>query len=97
MPVQTLSPSQTADITQFSPFYHFANYSVFNNPYFFKGVVAFVVTHAIYGFESHVFSNKSAERPNGYLSRSTFKSFFGVTGDDDDLQFMPGHEQIPEN
>lgn len=73
------------------------NYSLYNNPYFFRGPVGAAVPPGTNGLAAHLFSNKSAQYPNGYLSRATLKSFFGVTGADDALQFTPGQERIPAN
>lgn len=43
-------------------------------------------------------SNKSAEYPEGSLDKNTLMSFFGVTGDNDDLVHTPGTEQMdPDN
>jgi hypothetical protein len=45
-----------------------------------------------------MFSNKSAEYPdNGVLTPSVLKSFFAVSGSDDNLQYTEGHERIPAN
>ncbi|WPH01374.1 hypothetical protein R9X50_00421700 [Acrodontium crateriforme] len=73
------------------------NNSLYNNPYFFRGPVGFAVPPGTSGLVANVFSNKSVEYPDGYLNKENLKSFFGVTGDDDNLQFTPGHERIPEN
>ncbi|CAH0385206.1 unnamed protein product [Bemisia tabaci] len=35
--------------------------------------------------------------PEGFLDRETLKSFYAVSGDDDNLIYTPGHERIPFN
>lgn len=45
-----------------------------------------------------MFANKSAAYPEGFLDRSTLKSFYAMTGtDDSNLEYTPGTERIPEN
>ena len=44
-----------------------------------------------------MFSNKSAEYPEGFLDRDTLKSFYGITGEEDSLRYTPGTERIPNN
>ena len=70
---------------------------MYNNPYFFRGPVTFFVPPGTNGLSAHLFSNKSAEYPNGFLSGETLKSFYGVTGPDDNLSFQSGYERIPES
>ena len=44
-----------------------------------------------------MFSNHSDEFPAGRLDQETLKSFFAVSGDNDNLVYTPGHERIPDN
>ncbi|KAF2088265.1 Cloroperoxidase [Saccharata proteae CBS 121410] len=72
--------------------------SIATNPYFFYGPFTGVgVSAAAHFFIYRMFGNKSAENPEGVLNKEVLKSFFGVTGDGDNLQVNPGTERIPEN
>ncbi|KAJ3991347.1 hypothetical protein F5050DRAFT_1217263 [Lentinula boryana] len=42
-------------------------------------------------------ANKSEEYPEGRLDREVLKSFFSITGPEEDLVYTPGHERIPDN
>ncbi|KAL9025225.1 MAG: hypothetical protein Q9196_005913, partial [Gyalolechia fulgens] len=42
-------------------------------------------------------SNKSAQYPQGYLDKETFKSFFAVSGEPGSFTYQPGYERIPDN
>lgn len=42
-------------------------------------------------------ANHSTAYPSGYLDKSTFKSFFAVTGDSGSFEYTPGYERIPDN
>ena len=42
-------------------------------------------------------ANHSAEYPEGYLDRETFKSFFAVSGSPGNFQYKEGYERIPDN
>ncbi|KAI9710625.1 MAG: hypothetical protein M1812_007390 [Candelaria pacifica] len=74
--------------------------SVQTNPCFFNapfaGAIAAPAAHA---FVYRIFSNHSAERPDGTLTKEVLASFFGVEiQKDGSLKTKPfGHEQIPEN
>lgn len=69
-----------------------------NNPYFFSAPVSGVaVQPAAYTFIYRFMANKSAEHPEGVLNKEVLKSFFSITGDDDNLKYTPGNERIPEN
>lgn len=51
------------------------------------------------GANSFVFrlmANKSAEYPEGLLSKDDLKAWYGVTGPDDNLKANPGQERIPD-
>ncbi|KAI4100309.1 MAG: hypothetical protein LQ345_007460 [Seirophora villosa] len=74
------------------------NHSIENNPYFFFPQFAGVlVAPAGYAFPPAMMANKSAEYPDGYLDKETFKSFFAVTGQPGNFKYQPGHERIPDN
>jgi hypothetical protein len=42
-------------------------------------------------------SNKSAEYPQGILTRENLKTFFAVSGEPGSFVYNKGHERIPEN
>ncbi|KAJ4465071.1 Chloroperoxidase [Lentinula aciculospora] len=72
--------------------------SIENNPDFFNGpLTGIFVQPAAYQFIFHFVANKSEEYPEGRLGRDVLKSFFAITGPDDDLVYNPGHERIPDN
>ncbi|KAK5170829.1 hypothetical protein LTR04_003088 [Oleoguttula sp. CCFEE 6159] len=72
--------------------------SVANNPNFFYGpFTGIAVTPAAYTFIYRFMANKSSEYPEGRLSKSVLKSFFSITGPDNNLKYTPGWEKIPDN
>ncbi|OJD35700.1 aromatic peroxygenase [Diplodia corticola] len=72
--------------------------SISSNPYFFNAPFSGVVVQpAAYTFIYRFMANKSAEYPEGVLTKEVLKSFFGFTGDDDDMTYNEGCERIPEN
>ncbi|KAL8707969.1 MAG: hypothetical protein Q9225_007677 [Loekoesia sp. 1 TL-2023] len=74
------------------------NSSIENNPYFFFPQFAGVlVAPAGYAFPPAMMSNKSAQYPEGYLDKETFKSFFAVSGEPGSFTYQQGHERIPDN
>ncbi|KAL8961731.1 MAG: hypothetical protein Q9193_001764 [Seirophora villosa] len=74
------------------------NHSIENNPYFFFPQFAGIaVTAAGYAFTPAFMANNSAQYPDGYLDKETFKSFFAVTGQPGNFKYQPGHERIPDN
>lgn len=69
-----------------------------NNPYFFSAPFSGVaVQPAAYTFIYRFMANKSEEHPEGVLNKEVLKSFFSISGDDDNLQYTPGNERIPDN
>ncbi|THV02059.1 hypothetical protein K435DRAFT_717657 [Dendrothele bispora CBS 962.96] len=72
------------------------DFSKQNNPNFFYGPAAVILTQASHTFITRLMSNNTE---NGLvLDKNTLKSFFGVTGNSlDELQVLPGSERIPEN
>lgn len=72
-------------------------HSIQTNPYYFAPLFSTtLVVPAAYNFVINFMSNHSAEEPAGYLDGAMFKQFFAVTGDDDNLEWIPGQEQIPD-
>ena len=69
------------------------------NPYFFFEPFAGVaVANAAHTFIPALFSNHSAQYPNGLLDKQTLKSFFAITeAADGTLSYKPGYERIPDN
>lgn len=69
------------------------------NPEFFYAPFAGVIASTGgFTFPPRMFSNKSAAYPdNGILNKEILKSFFSITGSDDELVYTEGHEQIPAN
>ncbi|KAF2086924.1 Cloroperoxidase [Saccharata proteae CBS 121410] len=69
------------------------------NPQFFYAPFAGVIASTGgFTFPPRMMSNKSAEHPdNGILDKENLKSFFSITGDDDNLTYTYGYERIPEN
>ena len=51
-------------------------------------------THA---FIYRMLANHSAEYPAGFMDRATLKSFYAMTGPDNNLVYTPGAERIPDN
>ncbi|RDW57105.1 hypothetical protein BP6252_13851 [Coleophoma cylindrospora] len=74
------------------------NRSLNTNPYFWYGpLTGTVLRNAAYCFISRLYSNYTADYPNGKLSKETLKSFFGVTGPEGSFVAQPGQERIPPN
>ena len=72
--------------------------SISKNPYFFYGPFSgMAVSQAAFTFIYRFMSNKSAIAPEGTLNKPVLKSFYSVTGSDDNLQYTAGYEQIPDN
>ncbi|KAJ3928404.1 MAG: hypothetical protein NXY57DRAFT_1063857 [Lentinula lateritia] len=73
--------------------------SIDKNPYFFNGPLTGVfVQPAAYYFIYRLMANKSEEYPEGRLDRETLKSFYGITGsEEDDFVYTSGYERIPDN
>ncbi|KAJ3721324.1 Chloroperoxidase [Lentinula guzmanii] len=72
--------------------------SIDNNQYFFNGpITGLLVQPAAYQFIFHFMANKSEEYPEGRLDREVLKSFFSITGPDNNLAYTPGQERIPDN
>ncbi|KAJ3990990.1 hypothetical protein F5050DRAFT_1538035, partial [Lentinula boryana] len=66
--------------------------------YFFNGpITGVIVQPAAYQFIFRFMANKSEEYPEGRLDREVLKSFFSITGPEDNLAYTPGQERIPDN
>lgn len=91
------APQQYTDLAAF----HYSRFrdSVEKNPnFFFSPFAGVLVTPAAFSFPPRMMANFSEEYPDGYLSRDTFASFFGVTGDSaDNFVVRQGWERIPDN
>ncbi|KAI9727902.1 MAG: hypothetical protein M1828_005307 [Chrysothrix sp. TS-e1954] len=73
-------------------------HSIDNNPYFFNGPFSgAIASGAAYSFIYRFMANKSAEYPEGRLSRQNLKDFYSMTGTSGNFKYTPGHEKIPEN
>lgn len=72
--------------------------SIAKNPYFVYGAFGgILVSQAAFTFIYRFMSNKSAEYPEGILNKATLKSFFSISGPENNLQWTKGHERIPDN
>ncbi|KAL8786591.1 MAG: hypothetical protein Q9195_008148 [Heterodermia aff. obscurata] len=69
------------------------------NPYFFfEPFAGLAVANAAHTFIPALFSNHSAQYPNGILDKETLKAFFAITeAPDGTLSYKPGWERIPDN
>lgn len=73
------------------------NESVAKNPSFYYGPFTSFVAAAAHVLIPAQFSNHSTEFPEGVLNQDVLKSFFAISGDNDNLVYTKGHERIPEN
>lgn len=74
------------------------NQSVSTNPYFYYGpVTGMIARNTGYCFVSNLLANHNKENPTGYLTPHILKSFYAVTGDQENFTYTKGHERIPEN
>ncbi|KAJ1307970.1 hypothetical protein OPQ81_002047 [Rhizoctonia solani] len=72
--------------------------SISTNPHYFTAPFAGLFVSTLTHFLSPaLLSNHSAEHPDGFLNHNVLKTFYGITGDIDNLSYQPGHERIPEN
>lgn len=69
------------------------------NPYFFYAPFAGVIASTGgFTFPPRMFANMVVAYPdNGILDKEILKSFFAISGPDDNLVYTYGHEQIPAN
>ncbi|KAF2764567.1 hypothetical protein EJ03DRAFT_346179 [Teratosphaeria nubilosa] len=72
--------------------------SVSENPYFaYNAFAGIEVSQAAFTFIYRFMANKSAEYPEGILNKDVLKSFYSIKGNEGELYWQPGHEQIPNN
>ncbi|KAH7868642.1 Chloroperoxidase [Lentinula edodes] len=72
--------------------------SIANNPYFVNGVFSGIaVQPAAYQFIYRFMANKSEEYPEGRLDREVLKSFYAISGSEDQFVYTSGYERIPNN
>lgn len=72
-------------------------WSILNNPYYFKGPFSGAVAPAAHDFVINFMSNHSEEFPGGYLDGEVLKTFFGVSGEPGSFKHNVGMEMIPSN
>ncbi|GAW04577.1 oxidase-like protein [Lentinula edodes] len=72
--------------------------SIANNPYFVNGAFSGIaVQPAAYQFIYRFMANKSEEYPEGRLDREVLKSFYAISGSEDQFVYTSGYERIPNN
>ncbi|CAG8382920.1 unnamed protein product [Penicillium salamii] len=72
--------------------------SIQTNPDFYYGpVTGLVARNAGYLFSGRLFRNHSIENPEGVLTKSHVRSFYGIQGDEGNLTYREGWERIPDN
>lgn len=71
--------------------------SVAQNPYYFRGFFGLTIPPGTHAFIVRMFANHSADYPDGFLGRDTLKSFYAISGPENELVYTPGNERIPEN
>ncbi|KAJ5369184.1 uncharacterized protein N7496_008944 [Penicillium cataractarum] len=68
------------------------------NPNFYYGpVTGLIARNAGYIFPGRLFRNHSRENPEGILTKSHLRNFYGIYGEDGNLTYREGWERIPEN
>ncbi|KAJ5120035.1 hypothetical protein N7448_010704 [Penicillium atrosanguineum] len=68
------------------------------NPNFYYGpVTGLIARNAGYIFPGRLFRNHSQENPEGVLTKSHIRNFFGIYGEERNLTYREGWERIPEN
>ncbi|OOQ83922.1 oxidase [Penicillium brasilianum] len=68
------------------------------NPNFYYGpVTGLIARNAGYIFPGRLFRNHSLENPEGILTKSHIRHFYGIYGEDGNLTYREGWERIPEN
>ncbi|KAJ5478289.1 hypothetical protein N7530_003798 [Penicillium desertorum] len=72
--------------------------TIHTNPDFYYGpVTGLIARNAGYIFPGRLFRNHSAENPEGTLTKSHLRSFYGIYGPEHNLTYREGWERIPEN
>ncbi|KAJ5675773.1 hypothetical protein N7462_008670 [Penicillium macrosclerotiorum] len=68
------------------------------NPNFYYGpVTGLIARNAGYIFPARLFRNHSHENPEGVLTKSHIRNFYGIYGEENNLTYREGWERIPEN
>ncbi|KAG8678611.1 hypothetical protein FRC09_019698, partial [Ceratobasidium sp. 395] len=73
------------------------DYSINNNPHYFNPPRGIIVSQTAHCLPPALFSNHSAETPNGVLTGDVLKTFFAISGTSENLTYNSGYERIPEN
>ncbi|ORY70187.1 uncharacterized protein BCR38DRAFT_332499 [Pseudomassariella vexata] len=97
IPENTPAPEQ---YTALAPFHkrRFDESLTTNGYFFYSPFAGILVSPAAYSFPPRMMANHSEQYPEGYLSRQTFASFFGVEGSSpNNFVVKQGWERIPEN
>ncbi|KAF7715040.1 Chloroperoxidase domain-containing protein [Penicillium ucsense] len=69
-----------------------------SNPNFYYGpVTGLIARNAGYIFPGRLFRNHSADNPEGVLTKSALRNFYAVYGEENNLTYKEGWEQIPSN
>ncbi|KAJ5918280.1 hypothetical protein N7454_010655 [Penicillium verhagenii] len=72
--------------------------SIQTNPNFYYGpVTGLIARNAGYIFSGRLFRNHSRENPEGVLTKSIVRNFYGIYGEEGNLTYREGWERIPEN
>ncbi|KAJ5506006.1 Chloroperoxidase [Penicillium expansum] len=72
--------------------------TIHTNPDFYYGPVTGLISrNAGYIFAGRLFRNHSAENPEGTLTKSHLRNFYGIYGPEHNLTYREGWERIPEN
>ncbi|MCJ1462824.1 hypothetical protein MMC07_001427 [Pseudocyphellaria aurata] len=97
LPGNVAIPTTTSICSANIPLFAVHKESVAQNPYFFRGFISFLLPPGTHAFIARMFANHSADYPDGFLGRDTLKSFYAMSGPDNELVYSPGNERIPEN
>ncbi|KAJ5779131.1 hypothetical protein N7457_006851 [Penicillium paradoxum] len=72
--------------------------TVHTNPDFYFGpVTGLIARNAGYIFAGRLFRNHSHENPEGVLTKTHLRNFYGIYGEEHNLTYREGWERIPEN
>ncbi|KAJ5942549.1 hypothetical protein N7516_002717 [Penicillium verrucosum] len=72
--------------------------TIHTNPDFYYGpVTGLIARNAGYIFSGRLFRNHSTENPEGTLTKSHLRNFYGIYGPEHNLTYREGWERIPEN
>lgn len=62
--------------------------SISQNPYYFSNIPTLTVGLAAYSFIFRLFANHTQERPEGILNGDVLKSFFAISGEPGNFQYV---------